>query len=88
MAHADITLGLTCRFSSPLLVTLLVVVGLVQGCPIGIPKNPEISGSSRKKFTRCAPRNTVSLKSGGGGGSSRTQYEKIRGFVKKIFFFP
>ena len=51
-----------------------------QGCPIGIPKNPEISGSSRKsslgaaeevhsapkRFTRRA-RNAASLKSGGGG---------------------
>ena len=40
-----------------------------------------------KRFTRHA-RSATSLKSGGGGGSIRTHYEKIRRFVQKSFFSP
>ena len=46
------------------------MIYMFQGCPIGIAKNPEISGCSRKKFTRSA-RNPTSLESAmcrGGGG--------------------
>ena len=55
-----------------------VMCGVWQGCPIGIPKNPEISEADRtggvvaeKTFTRRA-RNNASVESamgsGGGGG--------------------
>ena len=46
----------------------------LQGCPIGIPKNPEISGSSRKSSFGAAEKvdsaraTYASLKSEGGGG--------------------
>ena len=66
-------------------------LGVVQGCPIGIPKNPEISGSSRKSSLGAAGEvhsarakyRESRVESGGGGGSRRTQYEKIRRFVQK-----
>ena len=48
----------------------------------------KVYSAQRKKFNRRA-RNTANLKSGGGGGcSSRTQYEKIRRFGNKSFFCP
>ena len=62
-----------------------------QGCPIGIPKNPDISGSNRKSSLGAAeeihsarakyPESKVGGggDGGGGGGSSRT-----RRFVNKI----
>ena len=50
---------------------------MIQGCPIGIPKNPDISGSSRKEKVHPARAKYCESKVGGGGGSSRTQYEKI-----------
>ena len=51
-----------------------------QGCPIGIPKNPEISGSNRISSLGAAAEvdsaraKESKVKSGGGGGS-RTQNE-------------
>ena len=53
-----------------------------QGCPIEIPKNPEISGSSRKSSLGAEPKRLPRVESGGGGGSSRTEYEQI--FVQRI----
>ena len=67
-------------------------LGDMQGCPIGFPKNPEISGSSRKSSlgtaeeVHSARAKYRESKVGGGGGSSRTQYEKTRRFVQKSFF--
>ena len=63
---------------------------------MGIPKNPEIWGSSRKNSlgaaekVHSAPAKYRESKVGGGGGgvSSRTHYEKIRRFVQKSVFFP
>ena len=63
-----------------------------QGCPIGIPKNPEIPGSSRKSslsaaeevHSACAKYRESKVGGGGGGCSSRTQYKNIR----RIVFFP
>ena len=63
---------------------------VIQGCPIGIPKNPEISGSSRKSSLDAAEEvhsARAKYKVGGGGGvSSRTQYERIRRLVQTTFF--
>ena len=47
----------------------------------------KVHSTQPQRFTRRA-RNTASLESGGGGFSSRTQYEKIRRFVQKSVFFP
>ena len=64
--------------------TIITVTMKLQGCPIGIPKNPDITeadrteNSSRKKFTRPA-RNAASLESAmGGGGSSRHKVDSAR----------
>ena len=60
---------------------------------MGIPKNTEISGSSRKSSLGAAEKvysaraKYRESKVGGGGGSSRTKYEKIRRFAPKIGFF-
>ena len=65
----------------------------MQGCPIGNPKNPEISGSSRKislgtaEEVHSARASTASLTSGGGEGSSRTQYEKSLDSSRNCVFF-
>ena len=60
---------LTCvSLIGALLGTVVMLAMMFQGCPIGIPKNPEIlGGSCRKKFTRHT-RNTASLESGMGSG--------------------
>ena len=64
-----------------------------QGCPIGIPKNPEISGSRKNSLSAAEEVHSARRKycgeskvGGWGGGSSRTQYEKICRFVQKSFF--
>ena len=64
-----------------------------QGCPTGIPKNPEISGSSRRCSLGAAEkvhsaRAKYRESKFGGGGSSRIQYEQIRRFVQKSVFSP
>ena len=63
-----------------------------QGCPIGIPKNPEISGSSGKSSLGAAEevhsaRAKHRESKVRGGGSSLTRHEKIRRFVQKSDFF-
>ena len=65
-----------------------------QGCPIGIPKNPDISGSNRKSSLGAAEEvhsaraKYPETKVGGGGvGGSCPSTKKIRRFVKETVLF-
>ena len=67
-----------------------------QGCPIGIPKNPDISGSNRKSSLGAAEEvhsaraKKPESKVGEGGGwvvVAELSTKKIRRFVKKIVVF-
>ena len=66
-----------------------------QGCPIGIPKNPDISGSNRKSSLGAAEEvhsaraKYPETKVGGGGWVvvAEPSTKKIRRFVKEIVLF-
>ena len=67
-----------------------------QGCPIGIAKNPDISGSNRKSSlgateeVHSARAKYPESKVGGGGGGvvvTELSTKKIRRFVKKWWFY-
>ena len=66
-----------------------------QGCPIGIPKNPDISGSNRKSSldvaeeVHSARAKYPESKVGGGGGwvvVAELTTKQIRRFLKKLCF--